>query len=588
MKSPTLNLKSAAAPLTTSSQHANAGASSASVLEDGLSAFKSGISNLKSADAATLLLQHFESLADTLETVTKLRVLILSLAVRGRLVPQDPNDKPASLPARPAPVQKRGHQNGRNGDSQQWNAPLELPLSWQWARFDQVATIESNLVDPDEFGAAAHIAPDNIEKGTGRLLVFRTVQEDAVRSPNHRFSAGQLLYSKIRPNLAKVVLVDFDGLCSADMYPVNPHIHPPYLLYYMLSDVFLAMAVQNDTRVAMPKINQEELNRILVALPPFPEQHRIVAKVEELLALCDELEARQTTAREHRTRLVRSALDHLTTAKDDQDFRERASFILHKSPFILEDISRLRQAILSLAVQGRLVSQNANDEPASKLLKQIDIARQRLVSEKRLPASARMKIKDLPSTRLPAGWSWARFGEVTFCRDGERIPVNSDERENLAKTYDYYGASGVIDKIDRYLFDTPLLLIGEDGANLINRSTPIAFIAEGKYWVNNHAHVLDALDSTLLQYLRIYINSIDLTPYITGMAQPKMNQAQMNSIAVAVPPHAEQARIIAKVEELMRWCDQLETHLATAQTASGHLLDASLRQALNYAQSLPL
>lgn len=143
-------------------------------------------------------------------------------------------------------------------------------------------------------------------------------------------------------------------------------------------------------------------------------------------------------------------------------------------------------------------------------------------------------------------------------RDGERIPVSKEERNVRAKTYDYYGASGVIDKIDGYLFDKPLLLIGEDGANLINRSSPIAFMARGKYWVNNHAHVIDGFSESFLRYLEVFINSTDLAPYVTGTAQPKMNQAKMNSIPVAVPPEAEQRRIVAKVDELMALCDRLE------------------------------
>jgi type I restriction enzyme S subunit len=317
-----------------------------------------------------------------------------------------------------------------------------------------------------------------------------------------------------------------------------------------------------------------------LALPPLAEQSRIAAKVEELLALCDELEMRQVATQECRTRLVHSALDHLTAANDEQSFQKQCSFILQNSSLILDSVPAVRQASLSLAVQGRLVPQSPKDEPASGLLKQIGIAREHLVKEKKLAASTRMKIKELPSTRLPTGWTWAPFGEVTFCRDGERIPVNSDDRENLEKTYDYYGASGVIDRIDRYLFDKPLLLIGEDGANLVNRATAIAFIAEGKYWVNNHAHVLDAIDRTLLEYLRIYINSINLEPYLTGMAQPKMNQAQMNSIPIALPPLAEQQRIVAKVDELMRWCDALEARLAAAETTAAHLLDATLDRAL--------
>lgn len=115
------------------------------------------------------------------------------------------------------------------------------------------------------------------------------------------------------------------------------------------------------------------------------------------------------------------------------------------------------------------------------------------------------------------------FGEIMISRDGERIPVSKDERSTRAKIYDYYGASGVIDEIDAYLFDKPLLLIGEDGANLINRSTPIAFIARGKYWVNNHAHVLDGISEEFLRFLELHINAIDLKPYVTGTAQPKMN-----------------------------------------------------------------
>jgi type I restriction enzyme, S subunit len=245
-------------------------------------------------------------------------------------------------------------------------------------------------------------------------------------------------------------------------------------------------------------------------------------------------------------------------------------------------VPKLRALILQLATTGRLVPQSNEDDSATILLKKIDAERNRLVAQKKLDPSPRMKTRDKPTAVLPAGWAWSPFGRVTFCRDGERIPVSSAEKNGLAKTYDYYGASGVIDKIDRYLFDKPLLLIGEDGANLVNRSTPIAFIARGRYWVNNHAHVLDGIDEALLDYLRVFINSIDLKPYLTGMAQPKMNQAQMNSIPVALPPLPEQRRIVAKVEQLLALCDQLEARQTTALTTGAHLLDATLHQVLQF------
>ena len=158
---------------------------------------------------------------------------------------------------------------------------------------------------------------------------------------------------------------------------------------------------------------------------------------------------------------------------------------------------------------------------------------------------------------IPDSWEWERFGNIMINRDSERIPLSVDERSKLDKIFDYYGASGVIDKVDNYLFDKPLLLIGEDGANLLNRSTPIAFIAKGKYWVNNHAHVLDAPTGILLEYISLFINSMSLAKYVTGTAQPKMNQANMNSILVAIPPTEEQVRIIAELDKIISVCSRL-------------------------------
>jgi len=261
---------------------------------------------------------HFDLLYDTPETVDELRQAVLQLAVRGKLVRQDPSDEPAEvLLGRIAEERERLSREGKLRKpkaapvTDATELPHALPRGWTWARFGDVATIASDLVTPQKHPDLPHIAPDNIEKGTGRLLPYRTVVEDDVRSPNHRFHAGQIIYSKIRPNLSKAVLVDFDGLCSADMYPVVSHISVDYLLRYILSPTFLNMAVKNDTRVAMPKINQTTLNAILVAVPPLDEQHRIVAKVDELMALCDELEAKLNQARTDGERLMEAVVARL-------------------------------------------------------------------------------------------------------------------------------------------------------------------------------------------------------------------------------------------------------------------------------------
>ena len=182
---------------------------------------------------------------------------------------------------------------------------------------------------------------------------------------------------------------------------------------------------------------------------------------------------------------------------------------------------------------------------------------------------------------VPKGWEWERFGNIMINKDSERVPLSVAQRQQLKKTYDYYGASGVIDKVDKYLFDKDLLLIGEDGANLINRSTPIAFIAKGKYWVNNHAHVLDVCSEMALSYVALFINAISLVDYVTGTAQPKMNQEKMNSILLAIPPVKEQHRILKKMSMVDAFIDKyasLQTKLDSLDNSVYELLRKSILQ----------
>ena len=167
---------------------------------------------------------------------------------------------------------------------------------------------------------------------------------------------------------------------------------------------------------------------------------------------------------------------------------------------------------------------------------------------------------------LPDGWCLTDIGELLINRDGERKPVSSVIRsKQTSKIYDYYGAAGVIDKVDSYLFDERLLLIGEDGANLLSRNKNNAFFAEGRYWVNNHAHVLDATDKNLLDFIAIVINSMKLDDYITGSAQPKLSQDNLNKIPIVLPPLAEQQRIIAEIKKWFTLIDQIEQGKADLQ-----------------------
>jgi len=254
---------------------------------------------------------HFDLLLDRPESVDALEKRILDLALRGLLVDHNPSDQPAEqllvelLRARNALTpNRRGKQANVVVPAPAGDHPFALPESWIWTSFANIAIISSMLVSPKDHPTARQVAPDCIEKATGRLVLSRTVRQSGVKSPNHKFRSGQILYSKIRPSLSKVVLVDCSGLCSADMYPIDARINPEYLHLFMLSSCFLTQVQRAENRVKMPKLNQDSLNSLLVAVPPNPEQERIVAVVHRLRRLCTQLRESLTAQSSARTRFA--------------------------------------------------------------------------------------------------------------------------------------------------------------------------------------------------------------------------------------------------------------------------------------------
>jgi type I restriction enzyme, S subunit len=536
---------------------------------------------------AERLLALYERVAEAPDAIARLRRFILDLAVRGKLVPQDPNDEPASELLRRIGKEKarldRKERIKREPRSHDADAePMQIPQGWALAPLADLVTV---------LNGRAYKQNELLSAGTPVLRV------------GNLFTSNKWYYSTLQLDEEKYCKKgDLIFAWSASFGPfiwdgerVIYHYHIWKLPLHSdadLSKFFLYNFLLQKTRqikeaghgISMIHMTKEKMEKIVVSLPPLAEQHRIVAKVDELMALCDRLEAARKDRETKRDRLSAASLARLNTP-DPETFQSDARFTLNALPALTtrpDQIKQLRQTILNLAVRGKLVPQDPNDEPASKLLKQIaaDKADRAISARDRRATNIRPLVGEELPFPIPSSWIWASFGDISISRDGERIPVSREERSQRAKVYDYYGASGVIDKIDGFLFDKPLLLIGEDGANLINRSTPIAFIARGNYWVNNHAHVLDGLSEGFLQYLELFINSIDLKPYVTGTAQPKMNQAKMNSIPVALPPLAEQHRIVAKVDELTALCDRLEANLTTSDQTRTRLLEATLAEAL--------
>ena len=247
--------------------------------------------------------------------VSSIRQAILQQAVEGKLCEQDPTDEPASVLLDKIKAEKEKLIAEKKIKKQKElppiadeEKPFDLPQGWEWCRFVDIIEIASNLVMPDEYLESVHLAPDNIEKNTGKLLPCNTVFEDDVKSFNHLFFKGQIVYSKIRPALRKVVIAPFDGLCSADMYPLDVFCNTQYIHKYLLTNTFTEQVLSSDNRVKMPKTNQNELSKVVIPLPPLVEQQRIVEKVDKLMALCDELEQEVTSAKKYASQLMEAVL----------------------------------------------------------------------------------------------------------------------------------------------------------------------------------------------------------------------------------------------------------------------------------------
>lgn len=305
---------------------------------------------------------------------------------------------------------------------------------------------------------------------------------------------------------------------------------PEYLHLHFLADARLGKFASAGKGIGINHLGADRMSSWPTAIPPEPEQRRIVAKLEALQA---------------RSRRARQALDAV--------------------PVLLE---KLRQSILAAAFRGDLTKEwrakNKNVEPASELLKRIRIERRKKWEEAEL---AKMKAKGkapkddkwkakykepepvdtagLPE--LPEGWCWASVDEICVCFDGDRVPLKEADRAKRSGAFPYYGASGVIDAIDEYLFDGEFLLIAEDGANLLSRSKPIAFQATGRFWVNNHAHVVQTV-LLPLSYLEHRLNGIRIDEWVSGTAQPKLTQKNLNSIPVPLCPLSEGNVLIRAIE----------------------------------------
>lgn len=365
--------------------------------------------------------------------INRLRALIFELAVQGRLVSQDPEDEPATnLLNRIKSEKNRLVASGKAKPGKplahpsSW--PFAIPGNWVWSQLGHVTNYgQTEKAGPGTLPPETWVLElEDIEKGTSRLLERVRCSDRPFQSQKNLFQAGDVIYGKLRPYLDKVIIADEGGVCTTEMVPMRGYcdVRSDYIRLFLKTPFFITLATEAAHGMNLPRLATEKARGAPFALPPLPEQRRIVAKVDELMALCDALEMESTSAIAVHQKLVEALLTALTASTDAADLATNwARLEAHFDTLFTTEASvdTLKKTVLDLAVRGKLVHQDARDEAASELLKQTakekaNLIRQGLAKrDKQLP---RIDHPQLPFA-LPPGWTWARFPELGIFERGK-------------------------------------------------------------------------------------------------------------------------------------------------------------------------
>ena len=342
---------------------------------------------------AERLLAHCERFSDAPDAVVCLRRLVLNLAVRGTLVAQSPNDEPGSdllnrITEERQRLVKAGHiRDIRAKPIKMANPTFDLPNSWEWAALGDLVLYDAGIKrEPKTLNRNKWLLElEDVEKDSGRLLVRISTSDRESKSTKSEFRIDDILYGKLRPYLNKVLVADEPGYSTTEIVSLRPYL-PLCSQYFALAlrrPDFVNYVSRLGQGTKMPRLRTEDAIAAPFPLPPLAEQHRIVAKVDELMALCNRLDTARMKREMARDRLAAASLVRLNAPDPDPAmFQNHAAFALENlTPLTTrsDQIKTLRQTILNLAIRGKLVAQDPNDEPASELLKRIALEKARLV-----------------------------------------------------------------------------------------------------------------------------------------------------------------------------------------------------------------
>jgi type I restriction enzyme S subunit len=574
---------------------------------------------------AERLLVHYEQIADAPDAIGRLRRFILDLAVRGKLVPQDPKDEPAAellkrIAKEKARLLKEGGKRKEPIVAELAGGNIfDVPSGWEWVPFGEVHQLirgvtysKSDVSELPDKGFLPVLRANNIG--------IRLTHDDPVFVKQERISPEQLLRqgdfmialssgSKNLVGKAAFVPEDFNegfgGFCGV-IRLIDPSLRG-FVGVYLQADLYRDRIAAGSRGIGINNLKMETISNLHFPLPPLAEQHRIVAKVDELMGLCDRLEAARAEREATRDRLVASGLARLN-APDPETFQADARFVLNALPALTtrpDQIKQLRQAILNLAVRGKLVPQDPNDEPASVLLERARNAKSLLRVERRIGRSEDPECSNSSGEAdAPEHWAWAYLADFALVLGGKRLPAGASfAKEPTGHIYirvtDMKGGTisdkgvkfispEVQKKISKYTIDQDDIYITIAGT--IGEVGIVPAMFHGQNLTENAAKIV--FRGIYREFLILVLCSDDVKNQFTEktkqMAQPKLALKRILGAKVPLPPLAEQHRIVAKVNALMALCHRLEASLTATVTTRRRLLDALLAEALAPADACKL
>ncbi len=528
----------------------------------------------KNTDAVTLLEKNFDVAFAAPDGIKKLRELILSLAMQGKLVPQDNNDQPAIELLKQIVCKGNYLSEIKSNEYQSL-----LPTSWRWVRVADIFELKSGYSFPkdEELQSGTYMYLKVGEMNTkGNEIVITSTSiflNESTRVINALIPKNSIIFPKrggaIATNKKRLVIepICVDTNIMAIICPKNIDLN---FVYHWILSIDLAKL---NSGTSVPQINNKDIYPLLFPLPPLAEQRRIVAKIDELMARCDELEKLKAERNQKQITVHKSALNRLLTAKDYNDFKTSWHFITQhfgELYSVKENVKELRKAILQIAVMGKLVPQDNNDQPASELLKEIEKDKQKLIKEGKIKASKplpEIKPDEIPYD-LPKSWEWTRLGNLFRVTSGTNLT-----KDNMQEgVYPVYGGNGIAGYHCEFNTKKPTIVIGRVG-----------YYCGSIHLTPKHAWITDNAFFTIYDEERLYqpfviwlLKKTNLQTDTSATAQPVISGSKIYPILIPLPPLAEQHRIVAKIEQLMTLCNELEKQIDAAESKQTNLLNSMM------------